>query len=60
VFALSKLPTPLVSVYAYINPIVAVGLGWFFLGEQFSERTLVSGLIALLGVYLVNSSFQKK
>jgi drug/metabolite transporter (DMT)-like permease len=60
VYALSKLPPPLVAVYAYVNPIVAVALGWFFLNEQFSGRTLISGLIAMTGVYLVNSSFQKK
>ena len=34
VFAISKLPATLVSVYAYINPVVAVGLGWLLFRKK--------------------------
>ena len=34
VFAISKLPATQVSIYAYINPIVAVVLGWLLLSGK--------------------------
>ena len=59
VFAISKLPPTLVSVYAYINPVVAVGLGWVFLAEKMNLVMLLGMLITLTGVYLVNHEFKK-
>lgn len=59
VFAISKLPPTLVSVYAYINPVVAVGLGWVFLAEKMNLVMLLGMLITLAGVYLVNHEFKK-
>ncbi len=59
VFAISKLPPTLVSVYAYINPIVAVGLGWLLLAEKMNMIMLVGMIITLAGVYLVNREFKK-
>lgn len=58
-YALQHLPTSLVSVYAYMNPIVAVLLGWLLLGERLSIYIGVGGAITLLGVYLVNATFRK-
>ncbi len=43
-----------VGTYAYVNPIVAVLLGWAVLGELVSVRTVVAAAIILLGVALVN------
>lgn len=45
--------TQLVSTFAYINPVVAVTLGWLILGETVGTRTLVSGAIVLLSVVLL-------
>jgi drug/metabolite transporter (DMT)-like permease len=59
VFAISKLPPTLVSVYAYINPIVAVGLGWLLLSEKMNVNMLIGMLITLAGVFLVNREFKK-
>lgn len=59
VFAISKLPPTLVSVYAYINPIVAVGLGWLLLAEKMNMSMVLGMLITLGGVYLVNREFKK-
>ncbi len=59
VFAISKLPATLVSVYAYINPIVAVGLGWFLLSEKMNPIMLTGMMVTLSGVYLVNREFKK-
>ncbi len=59
VFAVSKLPPTLVSVYAYINPVVAVGLGWLLLAEKMNVVMGIGMLITLAGVYLVNKEFRK-
>jgi drug/metabolite transporter (DMT)-like permease len=42
------------GTYAYVNPIVAVFLGWAVLDEPVTGRTLTAALIILLGVALVN------
>ena len=43
-----------VGTYAYVNPIVAVLLGWAVLGEPVTWRTVVAAAVILLGVALVN------
>ena len=45
-----------VSTYAYVNPLVAVALGMFFLGEKLTPSTLVAGAVILAGVILIQSS----
>jgi drug/metabolite transporter (DMT)-like permease len=59
VFAISKLPATLVSIYAYINPIVAVGLGWLLLAEKLNTHMILGTLITLGGVYIVNREYKK-
>jgi drug/metabolite transporter (DMT)-like permease len=57
VSALQQLPTSLVTTYAYVNPVIAVLLGWLILREPITVWTIVGGLFVLLGVlgiYLVN------
>lgn len=58
-YTLQHLPSTLASVYAYINPIVAVVLGHFILKEAWSLWLLFGSLVTLLGVYLVNRGFKK-
>jgi drug/metabolite transporter (DMT)-like permease len=60
VFAVSKLPPTQVSIYAYINPIVAIFLGWLVLHESMSINVVTGTLITLGGVYLVNKEFKKQ
>ena len=43
-----------VGTYAYVNPIVAVLLGWAVLGEPITMRTVAAAAVILLGVALVN------
>ncbi len=59
-YALQRLPTGQVSIYAYINPVVAVILGSFIFGERLTVFIAGGGLVALYGVYLVNESFRKE
>jgi drug/metabolite transporter (DMT)-like permease len=50
VMALQLLPIPLVMTYAYVNPVIAVFLGWLLLGEPVTPDTLVGTLMILTGV----------
>lgn len=52
-YALKHLPVATVSLYAYINPIIAVVLGTLVLGEPLSPRLAVAGAIVFAGSMLV-------
>jgi len=56
VYALKHLPVTTVSLYAYINPIIAVTLGTLWLDEPFSPRIVVASAVVLGGVLLVRGS----
>jgi drug/metabolite transporter (DMT)-like permease len=43
----------LLSTYAYVNPVVAMLLGWAFAGEILSAQSIVAGLVILFGVVLI-------
>jgi len=58
-FAITKLPPAQVSIYAYINPIVAVGLGWLLLQEKMNANMVLGTVITLGGVWLVNRESKK-
>ncbi|MGC4100450.1 DMT family transporter [Ferruginibacter sp.] len=60
IYCLQRLPTSLASLYAYINPVVAVLLGAVIFNEKLNNYIAVGGAIAIAGVYLVNDSFKKK
>lgn len=48
-----SVPTTLVGTYAYVNPAVAVTLGWLVLGERISTRMLLGGAVILVAVVLL-------
>jgi drug/metabolite transporter (DMT)-like permease len=50
---LRNAPSSLVSTYAYVNPAVAVFLGWLFVGEHVGPREVVAGLVILSSVALL-------
>lgn len=58
-YALNSLPAGLVSIYAYINTIIAMILGYFLLNEKLSSNIGVAAVLTLLGVYLINNGFNK-
>lgn len=43
-------PPHLVGTYAYVNPVVAVALGWLLLGEQVTGRTLLASALIVASV----------
>ncbi len=53
VYALDRLAVAVVSVYPYVNSIVAVALGWLFYREHFGAREALSMLIIFASVALV-------
>jgi drug/metabolite transporter (DMT)-like permease len=59
-YAIKKLPMTLVSLYAYINPIVAVILGWLILNEKLNFQIGLAIIVTVAGIYLVNRGYQLK
>jgi drug/metabolite transporter (DMT)-like permease len=59
-YALQHLPMQQVSIYAYMNPVVAVLIGAFLFGENLTFYVELGGVITLYGVYLVNETYRKR
>jgi drug/metabolite transporter (DMT)-like permease len=58
-YALQHLPTEQVSIYAYMNPVVAVVLGSMIFHEKLTVFIAIGGMVTLYGVYLVNKVFRE-
>jgi drug/metabolite transporter (DMT)-like permease len=50
----------LTSTYAYVNPVVAVFLGYFFADEALNGRILIATVIIIGSVLLINMARQVK
>jgi drug/metabolite transporter (DMT)-like permease len=59
IFALDRLPVSVVSIYNYINPVIAVFLGWLFFREHFGAQEVAAMLIIFAGVALVKRYSQR-
>lgn len=57
-YAIKNLPITIVTLYAYINPIVAIVLGWLVLGEKLNLRIVIAIGVTLAGIYIVNRGYQ--
>lgn len=55
-YLLKKVSTEKVATSAYVNPVIAVFLGWYFLEEKLTTQTIIAAAILLLGVYFINSA----
>jgi drug/metabolite transporter (DMT)-like permease len=58
IYSLAHLPVTVVSLYTYINPLVAIFLGWWLLDEKLNVFTWLSIVLILLSVYVVNRGFK--
>jgi drug/metabolite transporter (DMT)-like permease len=56
IWLLEHVPTSKVSTYAYVNPVVAVFLGWLILHEKVDRYILAGSAIVVLSVILVTSA----
>ena len=54
-YALKHLPVATVSLYAYVNPVIAVVLGTLVLKEPFSARMIGAAIVVFVGIALVRS-----
>ena len=59
-YALQHLDVAIVSLYTYINPVIAVALGTLLLGEPFHMRMLIAAAIILCGVFVVKPIARRK
>ncbi len=59
IYMIQKLPAEISSIYAYINPIVAILLGTIIFGEPLTMAIAMGGGVTLCGLYLVNYSIRK-
>ena len=60
VYVMDKLPVAIVSIYPYVNAVVAVALGWLFYREPFGWRETAAMLIIFAGVAVVKRYSQKR
>jgi drug/metabolite transporter (DMT)-like permease len=59
-YAIKKLPMTVVSLYAYVNPIVAVLLGWLLLSEKLNLQIILAIALTIAGIYIVNIGYRTK
>jgi len=57
---LSVRPASLVGTYAYVNPVVAVFLGWLIAKESISVEKIIGLVVVIAGLVIVNLSKEKK
>ncbi|MBU2491508.1 MAG: EamA family transporter [Bacteroidetes bacterium] len=62
IYAISHLPVSFVTTYAYVNPVIAIFLGWLILDEDMNWIIVIAAVIILAGVFLVKkgSIIQRK
>jgi len=58
IYSMKNLNPAIASLYAYINPIVAIWVGTLLLDEHMTWNNILGSIITLLGVYLVNKSLK--
>ncbi|WP_397299656.1 EamA family transporter [Nonlabens ulvanivorans] len=54
-YLLKVVSTEKVATSSYVNPIIALLLGWYFLNESITVQSMIAAAIMLTGVYFINS-----
>lgn len=54
-FLLKRVSPEKVSTSAYVNPVIALIMGWYFLDEKLNVQSIIASIILLLGVYFISS-----
>ena len=60
VWLINNAPPQLTATYAYVNPVVAIFLGWIFLNERLTPRSMAASAIILTGVVMMTLGRNKK
>jgi len=59
-YALQHLPISIVSMYTYVNPVIAVALGVWLMGETFHARMILAAAIIFTGILVVGPAASTK
>ena len=54
-FLLKSVSPEKVATSTYVNPLIALALGWYFLNEQITTQSIIAAVILLTGVYFINT-----
>lgn len=54
-FLLKKVSPEKVATSTYVNPIIALLLGWYFLNEVITAQSIIAAIVLLTGVYFINT-----
>lgn len=54
-YLLKVVSTEKVTTSAYVNPVIALFMGWYFLDEKLSTQSIIASIILLTGVYFITS-----
>lgn len=60
IYAIEHLPLSLVSTYAYINPIIALFLGWLVLDEKLNLPIVIAAVVIITGVIIVKQGARRQ
>jgi len=60
IYSMKHLKPAIASLYAYINPIVAIWVGSLLLNEKIALNNIIGTISTLVGVYLVNKSLKNQ
>lgn len=58
-YLLKAVATEKVATSAYVNPVIALFMGWYFLDEQLTLQSIIASIILLTGVYFITSRKRK-
>jgi drug/metabolite transporter (DMT)-like permease len=58
-YLLKKVSPEKVATSAYVNPIIAMILGWYFLSEKLTLQSIIASIVLLTGVYFITSRKRK-
>ena len=57
---LGEVSAAVVGTYAFVNPMIAVAIGWAFAGEVVTPRVAIAGVLILLGVGIIFGTQRRK
>jgi drug/metabolite transporter (DMT)-like permease len=60
IYTMKHLEPALAAIYAYINPIITIFVGYLLVNERITWKIIIGSVITLSGVYLVNQSLKKQ
>jgi hypothetical protein len=55
-FLVKRVPTSVSTTFSYVNPVVAIGLGWLLFSEPVTIRMMVATVVLIVGVFLIVSA----